>query len=274
VSNLKNIHVFWWSSVKFEGKAQENFGDILSKYLVEKLSDKRVVWKHPKKLKWNPFHKKIYFTTGSVLAHVTKRCIVWGSGIISKQDPVAEAEFLAVRGPETYNYLKAKGYAVNKVFGDPAIVLPNLYNPSIEKTYKLGIIPHYVDYDTINNWYKDDKDIKVINLLNDDIEAVINDIVCCKNIISSSLHGVIVSQTYQISAVWVQFSKKLSGDNIKFVDYFRSVNIQPYTGAFIQEKKTEDELFSILNEFPNLPEEGVINNLRDTLMQVCPFKKS
>jgi len=236
VSKSSNIHVFWWSSVKFEGKPHENFGDIVSKYLVEKLSGKQVVWKHPKKHKWNPFHKKIYFTTGSVLAHVTKRCIVWGSGIISKQDEVDNAEFLAVRGPETYAYLTEKGYHVNKVFGDPAIVLPTLYNPEVTKTHDIGIIPHYVDYKKVADWYKDDKTIKVINLLDDDV------------------------------------SKKLSGDNIKFVDYFKSVNLQPYTANFIETKISLDELPKLVKEFPNLPEAGVIQNLCDELLKVCPFK--
>ena len=55
--NRNNINVFWWSSIKFENKQQENFGDILSKYLVEKISNKNVIWRHPIKMKWNPFIK-------------------------------------------------------------------------------------------------------------------------------------------------------------------------------------------------------------------------
>ena len=131
--NRNNINVFWWSSIKFENKQQENFGDILSKYLVEKISNKNVIWRHPIKMKWNPFVQKVYFTTGSILAHVTNKCVVWGSGIISMEDIVSNATFLAVRGPETYEYLISKGYKVSKVFGDPAIVLPKYYNPHVEK---------------------------------------------------------------------------------------------------------------------------------------------
>jgi len=273
MNSSKKINLFWWSSVVFEGKSQENFGDILSKYLVERISRKEIVWKHPIKHRWNPFHKKIYFTTGSILAHVTKRCIVWGSGIISKTDDVKEAEFLAVRGPETYAFLKEKGYKVNKVFGDPAIVLPTLYRPKQIQKSELGIIPHYVDFELVSDWYRDQPEIKVIDLLDDDVEAVIDEIYSCENIISSSLHGVIVSHAYNIPAVWVQFSKKLSGDNIKFVDYFKSVKLRPYQAEYVQNRKSLEELKNLSNNHPNLPEKSIIKELTEKLMAVCPFKQ-
>ncbi len=272
MTKRNNIQVFWWSSVKFENKPQENFGDILSKYLVEKISGKDVIWKHPKKNKWNPFKQKIFFTTGSILAHVTKNCIVWGSGIISKQDNVEEASFLAVRGPETYDYLINKGYSVQKVFGDPAIVLPKYYNQKVEKQYELGIIPHYIDYIKVNNWYKDDKTVKVINLLNNDVEAVVNEILSCKQVLSSSLHGVIVSHTYNIPAVWIEFSNKLSGDGVKFVDYFKSVDMEPYQPSQYLEKIRSIQVEELFNKYQSLPKKNVINILSDKLLSVCPFK--
>ncbi len=272
MTKKNNIRVFWWSSVKFENKPQENFGDVLSKYLVEKISGKNVIWKYPKKNKWNPFKKEIYFTTGSILAHVTNNCIVWGSGIISKQDEVDEAVFLAVRGPETYNYLTNKGYSVQKVFGDSAIVLPKYYNPKIEAQYELGIIPHYIDYSKVLEWYKDDKSVKVINLLNNDVEAVINEILNCKQILSSSLHGVIVSHTYNIPAVWIEFSNKLSGDGVKFVDYFKSVEIEPYLPNRYSKKMRNNLVKDLFKNYQSLPKENLINTLSDKLLSVCPFK--
>ncbi|MBT8304410.1 MAG: polysaccharide pyruvyl transferase family protein [Bacteroidia bacterium] len=273
MNSSRNINLFWWSSVKFEGKSQENFGDILSRYLVEKISGKQVVWKNPMKRRWNPFRKKIYTTTGSILKHVSKDCIVWGSGIISRNDEVQEAEFLAVRGPETYKFLKEKGYDVNEVFGDPAILLPGFYKPKGKKEISLGIIPHYVDYNVVNEWYSDNKNIEVIDLLNDDVESVIEQISKCKEVISSSLHGLIVSHTYGIPAVWIQFSQKLSGDNIKFADYFKSVKLKPYNPEFIDKVKNEEELHELITKYPSLPKEIDIDDLRIGLMKVCPFKQ-
>lgn len=273
MGSSRGINLFWWSSVKFEGKNQENFGDILSKYLVEKISGKNVVWKNPMKKNWLPFRRSIYTATGSILKHVSKDCIVWGSGIISKSDEVAEAEFVAVRGPETYNHLKNLGYKVNKVFGDPAILLPGLYAAKKEKGSEIGIIPHYVDYKMVSEWYNNDPQIKVIDLLTDDIEGVIDQINSCNLIVSSSLHGIIVAHAYEIPAVWVQFSKKLTGDNIKFVDYFKSVKLKPYKPEFINECLKMSEIETLLANYPNLPEANQIAELSRGLMEICPFKK-
>lgn len=271
MASKDNIYVFWWSSVRFENKSQENFGDILSKYLVEKISGKQVVWRHPKKQKWHLFKKPIYFTTGSILAHVDSKSVVWGSGIISKLDQVAKATFLAVRGPETYTFLKQKGYPVNAVFGDPAILLPNLYQPKTSKRYALGIIPHYVDYPAVSAWYQNDATVKVINLLNNDVESVIDAVASCERIISSSLHGVIVSHAYRIPAIWVEFSKKLSGDGVKFIDYFASVELTPYKPKLIGEKIEMDKALTLTSQFPNLPKAADLELLGKQLMEVCPF---
>jgi len=273
MNSSRNINLFWWSSIIFEGKSQENFGDILSRYLVEKISGKRVIWKNPMKRNWNPFRKKIYTTTGSILKHVSKDCIVWGSGIISRNDEVKEAEFLAVRGPETFEHLRSKGYKVNEVYGDPAILLPALYEPKSKKGINLGIIPHYVDYKMVREWYSNNNNIVVIDLLNNDIEYVIDQIANCKEVISSSLHGLIVSHTYGIPAVWVQFSRKLSGDNIKFADYFKSVKLKPYKPELIDKVKNEAELHELITRHPNIPQEIDVENLRNGLMKVCPFKQ-
>lgn len=272
MSQSKNINVFWWSSVIFENKPQENFGDILSKYLVEKISGKKVVWKNPRKNKWNPFKKKIYLTTGSILAHTTKNCIVWGSGIISKHDKVNEAVFLAVRGPETYNYLSNKGYVVQKVFGDPAIVLPKYYYPEVTKQFDLGIIPHYVDYSMVSEWFRGDNSVRVISLLNNDVEQVIDEILSCKQVLSSSLHGVIVSHSYNIPAIWIEFSNRLAGDGVKFIDYFKSVQIKPYLPLKVNEKIDEKDIKEYFNGFESLPKTDIIKNLSKKLLGVCPFK--
>ena len=68
------------------------------------------------------------------------------------------------------------------------------------------------------------EEIKVINLINTNIESVINDILSCEKTISSSLHGLIVSDAYNIPNTWVKFDNNIKGDDTKFHDYFKSVN--------------------------------------------------
>src|SRR5690606_8857665 len=129
-------------------------------------------WVHPKKLPWYKWDKTHYATIGSILHHVTKDSIVWGSGIIDKQQPIEKADFLAVRGPHTREFLLELGYECPEVYGDPALLLSKHYYPEIEKKYKIGIIPHYHDYKIISETYKDEPEILVIDLMTLDVEEV------------------------------------------------------------------------------------------------------
>jgi len=269
-NNIK-IPVFWWSSKKFENKKFENFGDLVGPYLVEKISGKNVRFIQPKKRKFTDLFTKVYFTAGSILAHIDTRSIVWGSGIIETPTKVPKATFLAVRGPLTRAELLKQGYNVPEVYGDPAILLPKFYTPELTKKYKIGIIPHYVDYDKVLNWYKDDITIKVINLLNNSVEAVVNEIYSCETIISSSLHGIIVAHTYKTPAVWVKFSDNLFGDDTKFYDYFNSVKIPEINPVFINEKKETQQLLVLATRNGLLANSKIIERLQNGLMKVCPF---
>ena len=137
---MRRIRLFWWNEIKLMQKSKENYGDFLGAYLVQKISKKNVVWINPKKVYVKNLWQPIYVTIGSILAHVNKKCIVWGSGIIQENQIVKQANFLAVRGPETRRVLMSQGYDVPEVYGDPALLLPDYYNPKIDK--KISIRSH------------------------------------------------------------------------------------------------------------------------------------
>ena len=267
----KNIRLFWWSEIELMGKSKENFGDLLGKYLVEKISGKKVVWVHPKKWHLQDLFSPIYVTIGSILAHVNSKCIVWGSGVILKDAKIEKAKFLAVRGPRTREVLMNLGYNVPEIYGDPAILLPKYYHPKTAKEYSLGIVPHYSDYQVIKELYASEKDVLIIDLMTNEIEPTADLFLQCKRIISSSLHGLIISHSYNIPAVWAEFSDKLFGDGIKFQDYFESVGISSYIPVISEMKFTNDEIQDLFNTRPSLPEIGKIESLQKGLLSVCPF---
>jgi len=153
-----------------------------------------------------------------------------------------------------------------KIYGDPALLIQDYYSPKIKETFKLGIIPHYVDYDYINYKYKNE-DVKIINIL-DPLEKVIDDINSCEYTISSSLHGIIVSQAYGISSMQVMFSNKLAGDGIKFIDYYESVQIKPY-----KPYKYHNKIQNIneIIERINMKHSKKISIDLERLLSVCPF---
>ncbi len=272
IFNKNTIPLFWWSSIKFEHKKHENFGDLVGPYLIKKIGGKNVRLVQPKKRKLTDSFTKVYFTVGSILAHIDTNCIVWGSGVIEATTAkVPNATFLAVRGPLTRKELLKQGGNVPAIYGDPAILLPKYYKSNVPKKYKIGIIPHYVDYDTVLNWYKEDTTIKIIDLLNDSVEDIIDQICSCETIISSSLHGIIVAHSYQIPAAWVKFSDNLFGDDLKFYDYFESVAIFKVKPILFNQKKTKQQLIVLVNQKTFLIAKSDIENLQNGLMRVCPF---
>lgn len=269
----KSIPLFYWSSKRFENKVKENYGDLLSKYLVEKISGCNVNWVHPKKQSIFKLNKKNFLAIGSIINHATKSSTVWGSGIIDTKYKVSRAKFEAVRGPQTREFLIKSGYTCPEIYGDPALLLPQYYMPEIKKEFSLGIIPHYVDYNKINQIYQNDNNIKVIDLMTNDIESTTKEILSCNKIISSSLHGVIVSHSYSIPAVWVRFSNKVAGNNIKYRDYFESVDVTPYEGKLISEKQSLESFLNLIEEYPNAIPEGKLHKIQKGLIASCPFIK-
>ena len=265
------IPLFWWSEVKFTFKEKENYGDLLSKYLVKKISGREVKWVHPKKQPWYKLNKKNFVAIGSVLHHASKESIVWGSGIIDREQKVEKADFRAVRGPRTKEFLLKLGYTCPAVYGDPALLLPEYFGPEVEKKYKMGVIPHYHDYQLAKEVFLEHKDILVIDLMTLDVEEVTRQIMSCEHNISSSLHGLIVSHAYNIPCTWVEFSNKLFGDGIKFADYFESVGIEKYSPQFLEERNPPIEPAAYYRGRPTLPERKKIKELQEDLMQSCPF---
>jgi pyruvyltransferase len=267
----QKIPLFYWSERKFIFKDKENYGDLLSKYLVEKILGKEVGWVHPKKQSWYKWNKTNYLAIGSIIHHASKESIVWGSGIIDRKQPIVNADFRAVRGPQTRKFLLELGSICPEVYGDPALLLPTYYYPKVVKKYKMGIIPHYHDFNEVSELYKNEQGIIVIDLMTMDVESVTRKILECEKTISSSLHGIIVSHAYDIPSIWVEFSDKIFGDGIKYQDYLESVEIPYYQGEFLNSKLSLKEIKSLFDKYRGLPDDGKIEKLCEGLMRVCPF---
>lgn len=212
------IHT-WWPREPLPG----NFGDILTPYLVKKITGKTPKYVN-KTFNVAPIN---LLAVGSVIKFANKNTVVWGSGAMQMSDCLSpNADYRAVRGPLTRELVLKSGADCPEVYGDPALLLPCYYRPTTEKEYRIGIIPHYVDYDFVVSMYGNDPDVKIVNLINANIENVIDEIAECENVISSSLHGIIAAHAYGINAKWVKFSNKLIGDGTKFRDYFASVGVE------------------------------------------------
>jgi len=243
-------------------KRTQNFGDSLNPILLSELTGKKIEWVKS----YSP--EPHYLVMGSILDAATKDTIVWGAGFISQESHCFEKpkKVCAVRGPKSREILINDGIECPERYGDPALLLPRIYAPSIKKTYKLGIIPHFVDKD--NPWFdkiKSNPDIRIIDIQNPNIFEVIDEILSCEKIASSSLHGIIVADAYHIPSLWVEFSDKVMGKGFKFLDYFLSVNRKDTKPLLINEKVTIEEVESHFYEY------SIEINI-DKLLEAAPFK--
>ena len=94
----------------------------------------------------------------------------------------------------------------------------------------------------------------------------IDKILSCELILSSSLHGLIVSDAYGIPNHWCQIHFKMDDDGFKFRDYFFSVNKQPYSPFVINSNTTIEEVEELYSNWKPIDID------LDKLIESCPFQ--
>jgi pyruvyltransferase len=219
----------------------KNFGDAINPLLVKALSGLQPLRVNPKYYQFDHI-----FAIGSILQTANSHTVIWGAGLISEDAICKETpkKICAVRGPKTRELLLKQNIDCPEIYGDPALLMPKIYNPNIEKKYKLGIIPHYIDQDV--EWLKsiNSSDVLVINILRDDPLEFIDELLSCEKVASSSLHGLIAADAYGIPSTWIKFSENIFGGDFKFIDYFLSVKRND-KNAFIIDTSTTIEDISL-----------------------------
>ena len=246
-------HFLFW----FRGQKNRNFGDLVGPYLHERLLGWPAVFGRP----GATGEKTVYLTAGSIMKFCDRNAVVWGSGIMFRDEVFARPRrILAVRGPRTRARVLELGFECPEVYGDPGLLLPRLYRPDVERTHDLGVIPHYYDYDAVRRRFRGASGVKVIRVLQP-VEAVVRDVLSCARTVSSSLHGVIVSHAYAVPTAWVRFSDRIPGDGVKYVDHFESIGLD---GVTAPAEMTGAEVVDAA------PQPGAIDTT--ALWDACPFR--
>ena len=241
-----------------DGSKYGNFGDELSVYITSQLinKDKYELLLNEKNCDIN------IVCIGSYLHNAVNNCYVYGSGV--RTNPPIESGYSfsnlnvsAIRGPLTKKFLENKNINCPNIIGDPGLLISRLYKPRliINLENKIGIIPHKSNY----KLYKDKTLKYYFHLIDptDKWQNVIDSIYSCKYIISSSLHGLICSDSFNKPNVWLDEYKLAEGD-FKFKDYFESQNrkyvkiesIDKYNQNVLYKEGNKIDLDILINAFP------------------------
>lgn len=253
-TSKKIYNLRWWCP------SVHNFGDDVGPFLFKRITGHEPIYVGISHNEDIPH----YSTVGSIIQECNDNSIIWGSGYHNPNARFRKKPMRihAVRGPITRKQLLRQDCDCPEIYGDPALLLSRYYNIEVDKKYKVGIIPHYVDkQDDILNMFNS-SEIKIIDIQSG-VKPVIGDILSCNIILSSCLHGIIASDSYGIPAYWYKISSKLVGGGYKFMDYFQSVN-RPIIELKPEKYNTVSEIFNDIEPYD-------IDIDLDKLIDVCPF---
>jgi pyruvyltransferase len=186
----------------------KNFGDTLTPVILRHLGFEL---QHVDR----SIHGKV-LAVGSIMNALRPGDVVWGTGVQhDRRYAASKATFLAVRGPITRSCID--NATVPQVYGDPALLLPEVYDPDVTVRHKVGVMPHFVDADHERARYPDALYIDVKG----GWRRVVRQMKACERIITTSLHGIIAADAYGIPVTWHgSYTGKIVSSNLKFQDHF------------------------------------------------------
>lgn len=219
-----------------------NFGDKLNVPLLRILLGRPVAWANPR--------DATHVCIGSMLETFHPRFMpalrdslpvlnVWGTGFIAaegshpKLSKLADAfcrplRVLAVRGELSKSRLAAIGVDVSQtVLGDPGLLTSWIYDShKSTKRYSVGIIPHYIERDDprVRELGNSLSESTVIDITGS-VENVVQAIRQCDVVLSSSLHGLVIADSYGIPNMHITISGDLTGGSYKFKDYYSALEV-------------------------------------------------
>lgn len=197
-------------------------------------------------------------------------CIIGTGGLV--RHSFKNANVLAVRGKLTHKHFLNFRNVGNVRYGDPGLLMSLVYPEEVEKKYDLGIIPHFVDWDTdcMNRWrakFRKNPNVIFISPIGKP-KDVIKKIKSCRNIVSSSLHGLIIADAFQIPNMrFVNRQTMCEGHDYKYDDYYSSLDID---SAFI-EVDGEEDYNTLLNSTTLKPISKIECLQKDLNEVMCEF---
>ncbi len=207
---------------------KNNWGDDLNKYMFETITGSEVVFLP---YDWIYCSNQHYSLIGSILSYYNlDNTIVYGSGLKRASELIKgkPLKILSVRGPRTRNELLKRGIDCPEKYGDPALLLSAFYYTPKRKIERGLLIAN----EGTNRAIGSDKIAEMADKINCDVLDMTDydkwtdpvDAICShKYIVSESLHGLIVAETYGIPSVWVELIRHDKEWDFKYLDFYESI---------------------------------------------------
>ena len=241
---LRKVWLYLLGTIKrnlmpvFYVKWSNNFGDLLTP-LILKHYGFTPVFAYPKKAKC-----AVVGTILNILPSNFSGYII-GSGWTKWQmGTFPDAIIYGVRGMLTKHFLRIDK---DVCIGDPGLLISQIYPCENSKKYKLGIIPHESEVKDIRLKEIQDRakdSCIIIDPRNKNCRTVLRLINSCEYIVSSSLHGLIVSDSYGIPNGRIKINELDENKDFKFYDYFSSLS-EPLNTYQINGSESIDQLVAI-----------------------------
>lgn len=226
---------------------KDNIGDSINPLIIEKIMGVKIEWADPYHCQTSGIGsglpryfmdtKKKYIRPSGIKKSLKGLVYrdplqIWSAGFIrhnnQKESAIRKNTYVAsVRGELSKKRLEnALGIKLDITTGDGGLLAELLIKEKYHKKYHLGIIPHIREigekkYDEMVDTHPN----SVIIDVRDEPMEFLKIISQCECVISSSLHGLIIADSFYIPNQQATLTNKLSGDGFKFEDYYSSFGL-------------------------------------------------
>ncbi|GAA2456234.1 glycosyltransferase [Agromyces soli] len=186
-----------------------NFGDLLGPLVIRRIVETR-------RIRFASSASRRLLSVGSVMHFANPGDVVWGTGVngkIGTQPLPPSLDVRAVRGPLTRAVLTARGIEAPEVFGDPALLLPELWPELVRrprpKRRALTVVPN------LNETARFAPALSRSPI--GDPWAIIDDLAASEFVTGTSLHALVVADALGIP------SRPIAPENestFKYLDYY------------------------------------------------------
>ncbi|MBY4130556.1 polysaccharide pyruvyl transferase family protein [Rhodococcus fascians] len=214
-----SIRTFWWRQLKLTG-LRPNFGDELTPGLVKSLFGFDCAWRRPKRSEFTGAGSTLEMVQ---LMDAPKTLKVWGSGFGVRENTTERNfsrpgfDIYAVRGYLSLGRIDSEREVA---VGDPGLLTNLVYPRSKQVQGRIGLVYHWMHKkDPVVRTLAAEKKVLLIDPSRKP-SKVVADITSCEFVMSTSLHGLIVADSYGIPNAWIELKEEIGGSGYKFEDYY------------------------------------------------------